>query len=640
MHRYIVLAWNPEESESSRVAGSIQSRLASPLSKWITAYQDTGVFVSHTGSEGGAPDYYSLANSGGVILGTLFRRGCDNTTSETINFGADETDALIQSCGQHVVDNYWGTYVAILRDRQQGACHVFRDPTATLCCYYTNFHRINIFFSDINDCIRFVPVSFSVNRTQLITHLIFYQNYVRACGLNEIEDIPGGECLTLSKDSITRTVLWHPAKFCDRGLPNSADLENEACAADLLRSTVQASVSALASSHSNIVLRLSGGLDSSIVAGCLARAPSKPHVTCLNFFMDSGTQDAPAFIPTLSKSNLAKFHRTSGHFDEREFARLVTTRHGFPSVEWERRVDRFDLREIWQSPLAPRPTTYALGIDMDGVESQVAQSRNASAFFSGFAGDTVFYCTQQPFSAVDYAYSHPFGPRLFQEVFAATALSRESMWAVLSKVVRHGFLGRPMRMPSPYDVLKGPHLLNYDAVAAMTKEDALHPWISLAGHLPPGKENHVIGAALSILFYSFVFHSERYATSVNPLAAQPVVELCLQIPSYILLAGGVSRGLARRAFADRLPPEIQRRTVKGLAVSFWRDLVLHNMGFIRESLLDGLLAREGLLDRPRLAAYLIKDQPFLTVQPIQLLIYLACEAWLRQWADIRQRAVA
>jgi asparagine synthase (glutamine-hydrolysing) len=142
------------------------------------------------------------------------------------------------------------------------------------------------------------------------------------------------------------------------------------------------------------------------------------------------------------------------------------------------------------------------------------------------------------------------------------------------------------------------------------------------------------------MFYPYVFHRERYALSVNPLTAQPIVEACLRIPTYVLLCGGVSRGLARKAFADVLPEPVAKRTVKGLPSAFFQQILRRNMAFVRERLIDGLLVKERILDREKLEAYLVADQPFLTVQPAQILCYLACEAWLSQWQDIMARSDA
>lgn len=93
---------------------------------------------------------------------------------------------------------------------------------------------------------------------------------------------------------------------------------------------------------------------------------------------------------------------------------------------------------------------------------------------------------------------------------------------------------------------------------------------------------------------------------------------------------GITRGLARRTFKDQLPIEVCRRTVKGSGIAFYRNIVKHNLASIRDHLLNGSLVREGLLDRSKLETYLTDEQPFLTVQPEQIMDYIACDTWVTQ----------
>jgi asparagine synthase (glutamine-hydrolysing) len=55
----------------------------------------------------------------------------------------------------------------------------------------------------------------------------------------------------------------------------------------------------------------------------------------------------------------------------------------------------------------------------------------------------------------------------------------------------------------------------------------------------------------------------------DPSADRRLVEFCLSVPPEQFLAGGVPRSLARRAFADRLPPEVLRERRKGYQAADW-----------------------------------------------------------------------
>ncbi len=115
-----------------------------------------------------------------------------------------------------------------------------------------------------------------------------------------------------------------------------------------------------------------------------------------------------------------------------------------------------------------------------------------------------------------------------------------------------------------------------------------------------------------------------------PLLSQPLVELCLRIPTYLLIKSGRDRALARLAFERDLPTEIVRRRAKGRADQHVRNILDANLDFVRELLLDGFLVRRGLLDRAALDLYLTRSRSPADFQYSEILQEHACtEAWLR-----------
>lgn len=623
MHRYIALIWNAEDCESGALAQRTEAAMTGASPSWRSVYRSHGVLViQHIGS---ATHLYTLSNTQGIVLGSMFARASQaSDRCAPVELGPKETQRIVDTKGRYLVDNYWGSYIAVIRDNGRACCSLLRDPTGNLACFHAKCNRIDVFFADMEDFTRYFSTRLSINWEYIAAHILCGRELSRECALHEIEDIPGGECITLSREGERRTPLWHPSRFCI-----DDPLENEQEAMSELRSAVFGVVRALAAEHSSILVRLSGGLDSSIVTSCLADFENGPRITCLNFYLESDEAQKAAPAPGLNRENLAKYRRLVDRADERRFARSVAGRHGFRLIEREKRPELYDLRRVWTAPLAPRPSDYGLLIDEDEAESNCAAENEATACFTGEAGDTVFFCTLRAIGALDYAYAHPLGPQLLSHIGATSTLSRESIARVCFKVIKYGLLGLPL--PSPFDPMKRPHLLREEVAAAVRMDYFHHPWLDLAPKLCPGKRVHVNGVAHSVPYYHRVFRRERIAPSVHPLASQPVVETCLRIPTYILLAEGISRGLARRTFRDLLPPEVVARTMKGAALSFWPRLVRLNSKFLRESLLGGLLVSKGLLDRLKLEQFLVEDQSFLSIQPLQILDYLDCEAWLRQW---------
>ena len=90
------------------------------------------------------------------------------------------------------------------------------------------------------------------------------------------------------------------AAKCDRGSDR---------AAASMRATVRSCTQTLSAGHASLLHRLSGGLDSSIVAGCLARASTQPRIACYTYF------------------------NPQGRSDERPWARLAAEHSGFEHLE-------------------------------------------------------------------------------------------------------------------------------------------------------------------------------------------------------------------------------------------------------------------------------------------------------------------
>lgn len=107
------------------------------------------------------------------------------------------------------------------------------------------------------------------------------------------------------------------------------------------------------------------------------------------------------------------------------------------------------------------------------------------------------------------------------------------------------------------------------------------------------------------------------------------MEVCLQIPTYLLLRGGRERGLARAAFADRVPSQILRRRDKGSIVSHATEMIRQSELFLRDLLLQGVLAEAGVIVRSELEPYLVRGQSFREEHLLPLLACIAAEVWAR-----------
>eukprot|EP00456_Euglypha_rotunda_P074755 TRINITY_DN6868_c0_g1_i1.p2 TRINITY_DN6868_c0_g1~~TRINITY_DN6868_c0_g1_i1.p2 ORF type:complete len:108 (-),score=25.69 TRINITY_DN6868_c0_g1_i1:10-333(-) len=84
-----------------------------------------------------------------------------------------------------------------------------------------------------------------------------------------------------------------------------------------------------------------------------------------------------------------------------------------------------------------------------------------------------------------------------------------------------------------------------------------HPWMRAPEGELPGKAQH-IAWILGVLNHIEGSERERLQPTIWPLLSQPVVELCLTLPTWAWQADGQNRVIARKAFADLLPSQIGR----------------------------------------------------------------------------------
>jgi asparagine synthase (glutamine-hydrolysing) len=227
--------------------------------------------------------------------------------------------------------------------------------------------------------------------------------------------------------------------------------------------------------------------------------------------------------------------------------------------------------------------------------------------------------------------NHGVSPRVLRVALNAARITRTSVWPILRQgIARH--LKRPVR--STLSELDSVRTLVPRAVfeAARNDDSLIHPWLADAQGIPPGLRWHIMCVSIPPAFYNS-FASATEVVRTPALFSQPLIELCLRIPSYVWISGGRDRSIARDAFARDLPPVIVRRTQKGAIDRHNRKLMDQNEAFLRETLLDGLLVREGLLDRQRLERFLSRGSTALGFEYNEVLRqHLCTEMWLRRWA--------
>ena len=607
MFRYVALVWDGSSEQQSRTAESLDGRLRAR--QWTPAFVGKGLRVFCIDSGSGALRAQPLPSEGGVVLGTLFERNRDiddDSPARRATLTARSCEAILASQGRWLIESCWGNYVALLRDPSAGTVRVLKDPTGNLPCFRTRTEDVAIVFSHIGDCVDLGLCRFTIDRNYLRSRVLGFNDLERDA-LREVVQVRRGECIELdpAAEPIVRSsrFYWDPFAFVEA----QSAVENPGLAAASMRATVRSCTQSLSTGHASLLHRLSGGLDSSIVAGCLSRASTHPRIACYTYF------------------------NPHGRSDERPWARLAAEHTGFEHLECPIVPADVSLADLVRLRAAPEPQPLLAYLLRSTVEHRLAAERNATAVFTGDGGDSGFCSDSLPYAVTDYLRRH--GPRLAALRLASEVALRteRSSWAVLLSSVRHWLFGAKMSDQLPA-LLMGSRLVSAQARDGFSiPEGYPHPWFSHLRHVPWDVIRRLGMLIATPEFYNVTDATRPEPEVVSPLYAQPAVELFLRIPIHVHAEGGRDRGLARRAFAREVPESILQRLWKDRAPGFHSELLLRNLDLVRELFLDGVLVSEGLLDRAAVEAALAAGPAKTDVLPVEIYRHLDVEIWARYW---------
>jgi asparagine synthase (glutamine-hydrolysing) len=352
-----------------------------------------------------------------------------------------------------------------------------------------------------------------------------------------------------------------------------------------------------------VLLRLSGGLDSSIVLGCLRDAPSRPRITCLNE------------------------HSEGPDSDERHYAREASRAACCELIE-QRRDPATPLDGMLCAARSTIPLAYVGCYERSRSERALARQCGATAILTGSGGDQVFFQNPAPLTVADFIHRRGWRADLLRVAYDAAQMEGWSVWRMLKEAWTQGVRLReynPLLESLPYRTLVSDEVLEL----VRNGSSSVVPRESTRD-VPPGKLWHAYMLSILPEYYD-PFGREGDPEAIAPLHSQPLIETALRIPTYVLLSDGWDRALARRAFAAELPPMIARRRSKGGIAEHKYDVLRNNLRFVRELLLDGLLMREGLLNRANVEEAL-SDRPSGVMKGMaEICGILDTEVWLRLW---------
>jgi len=547
--------------------------------RWIGTAGPADIFVS-------APDdCIFLPGMGGFIVGHLFEK--DGAFNRVTNADPSSVSSLAEPRIPTLLNKFWGGYVAFLTSPDAQDLMVLRDPSGLLPCYYVDQGDAVAFSSDIETLATAGYLDAAVDWDGLGYHLFSQDLRTTQTALKGVRDIlPGFQAHFSSK--VVVNCAWSPWNHVTP-LPNLPD------PAAQLEETIDGCVRAWASAFTNILAPVSGGLDSSIIAASLARQTT-PWI-CLNMATDESEGD------------------------ERYYARILAGAFGHRLSEAFHTLSDVDITRSGSIHL-PRPHAYAFGQSEEMFTRRLMTRNGIDATFTGHGGDNIFCFLQSATPLVDRYLVEGAGIGAWQTLNDICTLTGASLFEVMGM----GF-GRLVRFDPSYDWEGDTSFLTAGAYSATRLS---HPWLKAPKGALPGKAVHI--AAL-LRIQSSLESASRLDTGplIAPFLSQPIVELCLSIPTWKWCEGGINRAVARRAFRDRLPAELIGRRWKGGPNSFCLDvLAAHHQAF-KSFLLDGLLVKHEVLDASALNKLYDRHDVIGPPHHLRIGALAEAEAWARHW---------
>ena len=575
MGSFLALVWNAEDDLAVSEARAAEAKVAA-TSGWISIHRGVDVRIWGRGRK--RP---TVLGQGSVLaVGICLRRG----SCEPVRLADLHPHVTARATADRLCRETWGAYVGFLADG--GGRSLFRDPSGGLECFTWSLGRVRVVTSHAGPLVAgLAPPRAALNWDAIAAWAVDPGQGAVTSGLDGVEIVPPGCLLRPDAAETGPIAIWRPSQV-------ASTFEGRDTAEALVES-VDLAVEGLVGAHDRVLDEVSGGFDSAVVAASLVERGLAPRVaTCLNYFGDSAESD------------------------ERRYARAAADHLGLPLTCVARPVEALTEADFAEVSRGLRPAFAATDPARDRDTAARLETSGASALITGHGGDLVFFQMPTPLVAADRLRTD--GVRGLSAGFLGDVarFTRQPVWSIL------GGLGRPGKsdLYTHPDVLRG----------AFATPAPVDPWTQDTTAFPPAKRLQVAGLFSAQLARGWS-RREAAADILNPLLAQPVVEVCLGLPVPVLIEGGRDRGLARRAFRDRLPALLVDRRSKGELTAHYGRMVAASLGYLRPLLLDGCLAEAGLLHRAALEAALTPERLILDRAVGEILLAAVIETWVRWW---------
>lgn len=479
----------------------------------------------------------------------------------------------------------WGRYAALILTPDHRLIGVFRDPSGAIDCAVSRSGSTWLIASDTPNWMVDATNDHPALSWQTVGDVLRDPITLSSADLlGGWKTVPPG-ALHLP-DGRNRTI-WSPAQAVSQSSPVKAEQ---------LRATVDSAVAGLVGDRRSLLVEVSGGLDSAIMATSLQAGGFDGQVLWLN---------------------------THGPFpesDERTYAAAVADALGVQLTIISRSVGDLAKGLTLEHPRSFRPSLNRLDAAYDALQAELCEAHGVEGVLTGKGGDVAFLQTATSSILADQLHDQGMAALFDRTAPVLARRMRRSAWRNMRAAIASA--RRPREFSPAVNALLHSDIRN--------AESPSHPWLRDLAGIGPGKRQQIVGFASNLGLHGVSRRSER-ADLLHPALSQPVMEAVLATPSYALTKGGHDRLLARDAFADRLPQALIQRRSKAELGGYYGRVIAANIDRLRPHLLEGNLARQGLIDRDQVEAALQVEHLIWQGGYLELMMLALVESWTKAW---------
>ena len=522
----------------------------------------------------------------GFLIGCVFSA----QTARTVDAVPLPESESAQATAMRLVRNYWGAYVAILPDPGRRTLALLVDPSGLFPVYRRMSQTHVVFASDTYLLGEVLGDRLKVDWAALALFLRYPELRQKQTCLAGVEELAPGTLLVTGGTQELEQPVWSASDYLPQGrAPSLGDAAAE------LRELATRTCGAWTDLLGPVAVATSGGVDSSFL--CAALAAGDRDFGCI----------------TLATSD------SSG--DESDYARLLADHL---DADFTRRVydPAYYRPTACSSAGLSRPGRKGFLTAVDALLAAGSAELGKAIVLDGNGGDNLFCFLHSAAPIVD---------RLRNE--AKGGAFRNSARHVLCHRLRcsdHAARDRQASDGRPFETGLGarqPIACRCGHLGGLTRTvDAVASPVDLA---PPRQTRspRADHARAARHVHGFGPGPARF----SPLMSQPLLEFCLGVPTWAWVKGGQNRALARAAFSDLLPRSVLARTSKAGPDSFIRGAFDSHRAVLRDLLLDGLLAEQGVIDRAAVEQAFTLETSRRGSMVYRLLDLVEAENWSRSW---------